>query len=247
MPELRIDALTGDKVIVAAERAGRPGAGLRAEPAPPLDPAEDPFAAGNEDRTPPEVYAVRPEGGTPDGPGWTVRVVPNLYPALTPDAANPPADAQPDLFPARAARGSHEVIVNAPDSVTALAELEPAQVAAALDVWRERMRAHSQASYVHVIVNERAEAGSSLPHTHAQLYALDLVPSPVAREREAFAAHAARTMGRDLLEDQVAEEVRRRERVVAIDDEAVLLVPFAARVPYQLMLAPLAGWAPTHL
>src|SRR3954447_11983067 len=238
MPDLRIDALTGDKVIVAAERASRPGGGLRAEPAPALNAAEDPFAPGNEDRTPPEVYAVRPEGGAPDGPGWTVRVVPNLYPALSADAATPASEAQPDLFPARPARGAHEVIVNAPDSVTALADLEPAQVGAALDAWRERIRAHAQASYVHVIVNERVEAGSSPPHTHAQRYALDLVPSPVAREREAFAAHATRTMGRNLLEDLVAEEVRRRERVVAIDDEAVLLVPFAARVPYQLMLAP---------
>src|SRR5207247_360831 len=46
------------------------------------------------------------------------------------------------------------------------------------------------------------------------------------------------TMGRNLLEDLVQEEVRRRERVVAIDEEAVLLAPFAGRVPYQLMLVP---------
>ena len=82
MPELRVDPLTGDKVIVAAERASRPGGGLRAEPAPPVDPETDPFVEGHEDRTPPEVYALRPGGGAPDSPGWTVRVVPNLYPAL---------------------------------------------------------------------------------------------------------------------------------------------------------------------
>jgi UDPglucose--hexose-1-phosphate uridylyltransferase len=238
MPEVRIDPLSGEKAIVAGERAGRPGGELRAEPAPPLDPAEDPFAEGAEDRTPPEIYALRPGGGAPNGPGWTVRVVPNLYPALAPDAPGPIPDAQPDLFAARGAHGAHEVIVNAPQSVTSLAELDPAQVATALDVWRERMRAHHEAAYVHVIVNERREAGSSLPHTHAQLYAMDFVPAMVARERERFAAHAVRTMGRDLLEDLVQEEVRRRDRIVAIDDEAVLMVPFAARMPYQLLLAP---------
>ena len=238
MPEVRIDPLSGDKVIVAAERAARPGGGPRAEPAPRLDPAHDPFAEGAEDRTPPELYAVRPQGGQADGPGWTARVVPNLYPALSPDAAQPPADAYPDLFAARAAAGAHEVIVNAPESVGSLAELRPERVTGALEVWRERMRIHHDAAYVHVIVNERVEAGSSLPHTHAQLYALDFVPAPVARERESFAAHALRTMGRNLLEDLVQEEVRRRERVVAIDDEAVLLAPFAGRVPYQLMLVP---------
>jgi len=45
-------------------------------------------------------------------------------------------------------------------------------------------------------------------------------------------------MGQQLLDDIVSEEVRRRERVVAIDDEAVLLAPYAAALPYQLMLVP---------
>ena len=238
MPELRIDPLTGERVIVAAERATRPGGELRADPAPPLDPAADPFAQGHEDRTPPEVFALRPDGGGPDAPGWTVRVVPNLYPALAPDAAAPPAEANRDLFGAAAARGGHEVIINGPESVTTLLELAPEQLATAMEVWRMRMRAHAEAAYVHVIVNERREAGASLTHTHAQLYALPFVPAAVARERERFGAHATRTMGQNLLGDLVQEEVRRRERLVAIDDEAVLLAPYGARLPYQLMIAP---------
>jgi UDPglucose--hexose-1-phosphate uridylyltransferase len=32
--------------------------------------------------------------------------------------------------------------------------------------------------------------------------------------------------------------VRRRERIVAIDDEAVLMAPYGSRLPFQLMLAP---------
>ncbi len=61
-----------------------------------------------------------------------------------------------------------------------------------------------------LIVNERREAGASLPHTHAQLYALDFVPAEVARERERSAAYTTRTMGQNLLGDLVAEEVRLR-------------------------------------
>jgi UDPglucose--hexose-1-phosphate uridylyltransferase len=122
--------------------------------------------------------------------------------------------------------------------VQTLAELPVEQVALALDGWRVRMRAHAGAAYVHLIVNERKEAGASLPHTHAQLYAMDFVPAQVARERERFGAYATRTMGSNLLADLVQEEVRRRERIVAIDDEAVLMVPYAARLPYQLLLAP---------
>ena len=100
------------------------------------------------------------------------------------------------------------------------------------------MRAHAGAACRHLIVNERHEAGASLPHTHAQLYALDFVPAAVAREREHFGAYAVRTMGGNLLADLVQEEVRRRERIVAIDDEAVLMAPYASRVPFHLLLAP---------
>ncbi|HEY2636671.1 MAG TPA: DUF4921 family protein, partial [Solirubrobacteraceae bacterium] len=239
LPEVRVDPLTGGRAIIAGERANRPGGGPRATPAERIDPAKDPFAEGHEDQTPPELYAVRPDGSAPDTPGWRVRVVPNLYPALTPEPGEPPPpDAQPDLFHAEPATGGHEVVVNAPDCVTSLADLSLEHVATAMETWRARMRAHPEASCRHLIVNERREAGASLPHTHAQLYALPFVPAAVARERERFSAHAARTMGGNLLEDLVQEEVRRRERVVAIDDEAVLFAPWASRLPYQLLLAP---------
>ena len=135
------------------------------------------------------------------------------------------------LFSAMPATGAHELIINAPDSVNSLAELQLEQVKRAMEVWRERMREHSASAYVQLIVNERYEAGASLPHTHAQLYALDFVPAAVARERERFRAYANRTMGENLLGNLVAEEVRRRERIVAIDDEAVLIAPYASCSP----------------
>jgi UDPglucose--hexose-1-phosphate uridylyltransferase len=238
VPEVRVDPLTGLKVIVAGERASRPGAGLTTTPPDPIDPESDPFADGHEDRTPPELYAVRDGGGAADTLGWSVRVVPNLYPALDPESPDPEPHANRDLFTATAARGAHEVIVNAPDPVTSLADLTAEQVEVAAGAWRERMRAHAAAAYLHLLVNERREGGASLPHTHAQLYALDFVPAQVARERERFGAHATRTMGGNLLADLVQEEVRQRQRVVAIDDDAVLMAPYAGRLPYQLMIAP---------
>jgi UDPglucose--hexose-1-phosphate uridylyltransferase len=238
MPEIRVDPLSGHKVIVAGERSARPGGEPRCPAPQSIDVDGDPFAEGHEDRTPPELYAVRPGGGVPNTPGWTVRVVPNLYPALALDSPQPPPDAQPDLFCATPASGAHEVIVNAPESVLSLADLPPERLAGAMEVWRERMRAHADSAYVQLIVNERREAGASLEHTHAQLYALDFVPAVLARERERCGAYATRTMGRSLLEDLVAEEVRRGERIVAIDEEAVLMAPYASRTPFQLMLAP---------
>jgi UDPglucose--hexose-1-phosphate uridylyltransferase len=162
------------------------------------------------------------------------------YPALAPDAPDLPRDATPDLFTAVAARGVHERIANAPPPATTLAQLHPSQLAAAMTLWRERIRHHvaAGASCVHLCVNEGAEAGATGDGSHAELYALDFVPAAIAREREHFGAYAVRTMGSNLLADLIQDEVRRRERIVAIDDEAVCLAPFASRQPYQLLLAP---------
>jgi UDPglucose--hexose-1-phosphate uridylyltransferase len=238
MPEIRIDPLTGLRAIVAGARVARPGGEL--SPRVTDWPADggDPFADGHEDHTPPEVYAVRPDGSRPDTPGWRVRVFPNRYPALDGDEHVPEPSANPDLFWAGPAHGAHEVIVNAPEAVSSLAQLDVEQVALAVDVWRERIRAHADAACVHVIVNEGHEAGASLPHTHAQLFALDFVPAAIARERERFGAYATRTMGGNLLADLVQQEVRRRERIVSIDRESVLIAPYGSRVPYQMMIAP---------
>ncbi len=70
------------------------------------------------------------------------------------------------------------------------------------------------------------------------VFALDFVPAAVARERERFSAYAVRTMGGNLLGDLVQEEVRRRERLVAYDDDAVVFAPYASRRERQLLLAP---------
>ena len=226
MSEIRVDPLSGLRTIIAPGRSARE-----------QDPG-DPFAEGNESQTPPELYAVRPDGSEPDTPGWSVRVFANRFPALEPDADAAPADSNGRIFTTLRARGSHEIIVNSPRPVTALAQLQRDELALALETWRARMRAHPEAACLHLYVNEGAPGGASRAHTHAQLLALDFVPALIARERERFGAYAAQTMGQQLLDDLVSEEVRRRERVVAIDDEAVLLSPYAAVLPYQLMIVP---------
>ncbi|HEX2389396.1 MAG TPA: hypothetical protein VHI96_09795 [Solirubrobacterales bacterium] len=186
--------------------------------------------------------------------------MPNLYPVLTgPGAAaesapGPPesgltsaADplrasaraSEPELFRTASAHGAHEVIVNSPRHVACLADLDDAELAGAMAAWRARIAAHADdASLVHLCVNEGPLAGATMPHTHAQLFALPFVPTEVARERERFTAYHERTMGGHLLEDVLVEEVRRRDRLVAIDDEAALICPWASRSPYEMRLLP---------
>ena len=218
-----------------------------------------PFCEGREGRTPPEVWADRPGGGAADGPGWRVRSVPNLYPVVSPQspvtspqderetglasAVDPLAESrrttEPDLFASQPAAGSHEVIVSSPRHETSLAGLSVDELAVTLDGWRARMRAIGEdSSYVHLIVNEGPLAGASLEHTHAQLYGLRFVPAEIARERERTDAYHQRTMGSHLLGDVATEEVRRSERLVAIDDETLLVCPWASRSPFELRILP---------
>jgi UDPglucose--hexose-1-phosphate uridylyltransferase len=96
---------------------------------------------------------------------------------------------------------------------------------------------------VQLIVIVGGGAGASLEHSHAQLYALDFVPAAVARERERVGAYAERTAGGGLLSEILVEEVRRKDRLVAIDDEAALICPWASRSPFELRVIPRSGAA----
>ena len=254
-PELRIDPLTGLRVVLAPKRSERP---LSFQPSEVHAQAREqcPLCEGREDWTPPETWALRPGGGAPDTPGWLVRAVPNKYPLLKerPSAAKSAdgsaesaTDVQdglaegrgdPELLSSAPATGVHEVIAHTPEHLSSIGDLSAEQTALAMGGWQERSRALGDSAYVHVMVNEGQAAGASLEHTHAQAYGLDFVPTVIARERERFKAHNTRTMGGCLLCDLLQEEVRRRDRVVAVDDEAVLLAPYAARMPYELQLVP---------
>ena len=100
--DLRRNPLTGVPVVVAPGRSARPGALGRTTRI--ADAATCPFCEGHEAMTPPEVLALGRTGGAPDTPGWTVRVVPNKFPAIP----------------------GQEVVVHGPEHVTAFAELPAA-------------------------------------------------------------------------------------------------------------------------
>ena len=170
-------------MAVAPGRAKRPGATR-----PPLEPpsADElercPFCAGHEEMTPPHTLVLPDEGD------WIVRVVPNLYPALE----------------------RQEVVVHSRRHVRSIAELDEDELDLVAEAWRRR-RAAEPAGYLHALVNEGREAGSSLPHSHSQLAWL---PAPPPAEPQ--------------LEGEVVLE---RDGVVARS-------PRLARLPYELAIAP---------
>ena len=80
MPLLRKDPVVGRWVIISTERGKRPSHYEYQRGAARTGPC--PFCEGNEEMTPPEIMAYRPEESHRDHPGWTLRVVPNKFPAL---------------------------------------------------------------------------------------------------------------------------------------------------------------------
>jgi UDPglucose--hexose-1-phosphate uridylyltransferase len=210
--DLRRNPANGRLTIVAPSRAARPAddAGRDAGPRP------CPFCAGNEALTPPEVDALRPGGGSPDGPGWTVRVVPNKYPAL---------------------EGRHEVIVHAPSHEAELEDLGDDALADVLGMWQRRIAAQltGGAAAVTLIGNLGAGSGASLEHPHEQVFATPVVP-PLLLDEILESERYRNRYGACVVCDQLE---RAGERLV-LGGEVAAWVPDASRFNGELWLAPAA-------
>ncbi|GEM_PF-179590 len=253
----------GLPVIVAEGRSRRPHTARRhAAHTPPDDtnPSHDkncPFCPGNEDQTPPEIAAHAKEDQkdrAPNTPGWTARVIPNLYPALTPDTSTPdsstPDTSTPDILSSskilpcnsQPARGLHEVSIHSPDHTGRLCTLSDHALANTVTIWQERLHAHRAEGWAAttLIVNEGKEAGASLAHPHAQLFATDVVPPAVQHEITLLQVWTAQHKG-CLLEATVQAE-QNGPRMIDREGSLVAWAPYWASVPYEVWIAP----APQH-
>jgi len=236
--EIRWDALTGRPVIVAEARAARPnehaGAPLTAGP-----PGECPFCEGREDRTPPEVAAIRPTGSPANGPGWSVRAFANRFPSLAPE--DPAVEPGPVVgLRRRSGHGVHEVVVESPTHAPLLFELPDAQVRRALAVVRDRVRAATERPGVAAglaFENCGPESGGTLWHPHAQVAGTPTIPPRLAEELARGPPVGGDEPG-CLLERTVAEERAAADRIVHEDGTFTLFAPFGSEHPFALRAVP---------
>src|SRR5262245_33869037 len=103
MSAYRHDPLHDRWVIIGDQRAVRPHEYVEQVVRKTGDPC--PFCAGNEQQTPDAIATYR----RPRASEWTVRVVPNKYPAVEPSLAANGATEGHSLFACRPALGQHEV------------------------------------------------------------------------------------------------------------------------------------------
>ena len=237
MPELRKDPITGRWVIISTDRAKRPTDFSR-EQTTPLGSGFCPFCYGNEGKTPPEILAYRPSGDGPNTSGWSVRVVPNKFPALGIEGQlNRQGEG---VFDKMNGIGAHEVIIETPEHDRTLAMLPVKRIEDVLWAFRDRMldlRKDPRFRYILIFKNHGRAAGASLEHTHSQLIALPIVPRSV-QEQVQGAKQYYEYKERCIYCDIIRQELDSGIRIIAENDDYVTLAPYAPRFPFETWIAP---------
>jgi UDPglucose--hexose-1-phosphate uridylyltransferase len=238
VPELRRDIVTGKWVVIATERAKRPESFTQAtkEEVKPSDTC--PFCYGNEHLTPPEVMAYRPDGSPPDTTGWTLRVVPNKFPAFT--LEEKVVDSGDGFYESQTGLGVHEVIVHSPDHKKSFALLSPEEAADVVRAYRDRyasLRNDERLRYILFIVNQGKMAGASLEHPHSQLFAVPLIPTTIREEIVGSARYFREKEGCVYCE-LIRYESTAEKRIVAETENFVSFAPYASRVPFETWILP---------
>jgi len=238
MPELRKDPVVGRWVIISTDRSRRPTnfTPVRIE----KTTSFCPFCPGQEDKTPPEVYACRKNGGGPNSIGWTVRVVPNKFPALQIEGA---LDRRGEgLYDKMNGVGAHEVVIEGPAHEQDLADLPVEHLVEVLKAYRERMldlHRDRRFRYVLIFKNHGAGAGATLEHTHTQLIATPIIPKILMEELEGARRYhelKERCVFCDIIQQDTADHNGRR--VVVVNDRFLTIEPFAPRFPFETWILP---------
>jgi UDPglucose--hexose-1-phosphate uridylyltransferase len=236
LPELRKDPITGRWVIIATDRAKRPGDFIR-QPVPPAHQTVCPFDAGNENKTPPEVLAYR-NGGGRDQPGWRVRVVPNKFPVLGIEGnLNRQGEGMYDKM---SGIGANEVIIESPDHAATLSDMPDHQIAEVLYAFKDRvndLKRDRRFRYIILFRNYGEAAGASLEHPHSQLIALPVIPSVVKEEVDA-SREFYEAKERCIFCDIIHEESSAGARLISETDRFTVLAPYAPRFPFETWILP---------
>jgi UDPglucose--hexose-1-phosphate uridylyltransferase len=230
MSQMRLNQLTGRWVTIVAERSMRPTDFAPREKIPFDTDRPCPFCPGQEESTPPALETVG-EGGD-----WTLRVVPNLYPAFEGEDGFAVRHVGPVHVMAEGT-GIHEVFVYSPDHDSSLDRLDDEGAANFMMALKHRFADHANLPnirYTQAIVNHGREAGASIAHPHGQLLGLPFVPGEVLDEERAFSRFA----GGCLLCTTVEAELSTGERIVFANDDVAVICPYWSGSPYELLIVP---------
>ncbi|KAG2273634.1 hypothetical protein Bca4012_045885 [Brassica carinata] len=232
-PELRKDPVTNRWVIFSPARAKRPTDFKSKSPENPNPkPSSCPFCIGREHECAPEIFRVPPD----DDPNWKIRVIENLYPALSRNL-----ETQSNHQSATATSrtivgfGFHDVVIEAPLHSIQLSDIDPVGIGDVLIAYRKRIEQiakHYSINYIQVFKNHGASAGASMSHSHSQIMALPVVPPTVSSRLDGTKDYFEET-GKCCL-----CEAKSKHFVIDESSHFVSVAPYASTYPFEVWIVP---------
>lgn len=222
----RWNPLKGEWVLVSPHRLQRPWSGAQEEQSLPVPDPNNPLCPG----------VTRPNGTiTPNYE--STYVFTNDFPALNPNAPEPPKSADP-LFQMAPAKGTCKVICYSPKTDTTMGIMSVQEIMKIIEVWIEELLSLGKTyDWVQIFENRGEIMGCSNPHPHGQIWASNFIPNEPRvkdlRQKEYYDKYR-----RPLLMDYVKKELQSGERVVLSNNEWVVVVPYWASWPYETMVLP---------
>ncbi len=237
MSELRKDPIIERWVIISTERGKRPH-DFKLDEQIKISGGFCPFDPGNEKYVPPEIYAVRSPGSQPNDPNWTLRVVPNKFPALGIEGELDKHGV--GLYDAMNGIGAHEVIIETPNHAETIDAMPIDRVKDIVYAYKARiedLKKDKRMKYVLVFKNYGAIAGASLEHSHSQLIALPIIPK---RPLELFygAKEYYSYKDRCIFCDIIRQELSDKVRLIEETKHFISITPFASRSPFEVSIIP---------
>jgi len=230
VPHRRFNALNGEWVLVSPHRTLRPWQGKQETAARETRPQYDPkcyLCAGNERA-----------GGSQNPPYTGTYVFDNDYAALLPSPHDAADAVDQGLFRSEAVAGTCRVICFSPRHDWTLPVMPVDAIRGVIDVWAAQTEELSaRYRWVQLFENKGEIMGCSNPHPHGQIWASDFLPNEPAKEDVRQRAYWQEN-GRPLLLDYLEGEIKDGSRIVAKNEDWVVVVPYWAIWPYETLLLP---------
>ena len=227
-PHRRQNALTGDWVLVSPRRTMRPWQGEKHYP-----------ESGNIPSYDPECYLCpgnnRASGNqNPDYTG--PYIFQNDFPSLLPETEF--IEKETPLFKSQSVSGNCRVLCFSERHDLSLPELELSSIEKVVQFWVEEYKELAEKyRWVQIFENKGEQMGCSNPHPHGQIWAGDFLPNELYREeqqqREYFESH-----GSPLLSEYLDHELRKKQRLVELNEHWVSVVPWWAIWPFETLIIP---------
>jgi UDPglucose--hexose-1-phosphate uridylyltransferase len=228
-PHRRRNPLTGEWVLVSPQRAGRPWQGQVERPQAQAAVAYDPhcyLCPGNE-----RAGGVR----NPEYSGTFV--FDNDFAALRRSDSSAKVDAG-RLLVAEAESGVCRVVCFSPRHDLTLARMATRDIRGVVNTWVEEftnLGEQRDIRYVQIFENRGEIMGCSNPHPHGQIWANATVPNEPAKEQHELLGYSSAHDG-CLLCEYMNIERSAGERIVCENDGFLVVVPFWAVWPFEVLL-----------